>query len=54
MTLLVVLLVVWLVLTILGFVLKGLLWLGIIGIVLFAGTAILGMLRRRGMASPRA
>ena len=47
MTLLVVLLVVWLVLAIVGFALKGLVWLGIIGIVLFVGTAILGLLRRR-------
>jgi hypothetical protein len=47
MTLLVVLLVVWLVLAIVGFAIKGLVWLGIIGIVLFVGTAILSLLRRR-------
>jgi hypothetical protein len=51
MTLLVVLLVVWLILAIVGFALKGLVWLGIIGIVLFVGTAILGFLRRRGVTS---
>lgn len=51
MTLLVVLLVVWLVLAIVGFAIKGLVWLGLIAIILFAGTAILGMLRRRGMTS---
>jgi hypothetical protein len=50
----VVLLVVWLILAIVGFALKGLVWLGVIGIVLFVGTAILGLLRRRGMASRRA
>jgi hypothetical protein len=54
MTLLVVLLVIWLVLAVVGFALKGLVWLGIIGIVLFVGTAILGVIRRRGMTSGRA
>ena len=54
MTLLVVLLVVWLILAVVGFALKGLVWLGIIGIVLFVGTTILGLLRRRGMTSRRA
>jgi hypothetical protein len=49
MTLLVVLLIVWLVLAIVGFAIKGLIWLAIIAIVLFLGTAVLGMLRRRGM-----
>lgn len=51
MTLLVVLLVVWLVLAIVGFVIEGLVWLAIIGIVLFIGTGILGMLRRRAITS---
>ncbi len=46
-TVLVILLVVWLVLAIVGFALKGLLWLGIIGIVLFVGTVIFGILRQR-------
>jgi hypothetical protein len=54
MTLLVVLLVVWLVLAIVGFALKGLVWLGIIGVVLFVGTGIVGLLRRRRMTSGRA
>jgi hypothetical protein len=54
MTLLVVLLVIWLVLAIVGFALKGLVWLGIIGIVLFVGTAILGILRRRAATTRRA
>jgi hypothetical protein len=52
MTLLVVLLVVWLILAIVGFAIKGLVWLAIIGIVLFIGTAILGMIRRRA-AGPK-
>lgn len=40
------LLVVWLVFVILGFVVKGLLWLAIIGIVLFAATAAWGWVKR--------
>jgi hypothetical protein len=40
------LLVLWLILSILGFVIKGLLWLALIGIVLFVITAIVGYLRR--------
>jgi hypothetical protein len=50
MTLLVVLLVVWLVLAILGFVIKGLVWLAIIGIVLFIATAIWGWIRRASLS----
>lgn len=42
----VVLLVLWAILAIVGFALKGLLWLGIIGIVLLLGTIIFGALRR--------
>lgn len=45
--LVVVLLVIWLVLAVLGFVIKGLFWLAIIGIVLFLATAGWGWLRRR-------
>ena len=41
------LLVLWLVLTILGFVLHGLLWLAIIGIVLFVATSVYGWVRRK-------
>ena len=50
MTLLVVLLVVWLVLAVLGFVIKGLFWLAIIGIVLFLATAIWGWFRRSALS----
>lgn len=42
----VVFLVVWVVLAIVGFTFKGLLWLAIIGIVLFVATAIVGFIRR--------
>lgn len=39
-------LVIWLVLVVLGFVIKGLLWLALIGIVLFLVTAIWGAVKR--------
>ncbi|WP_426626358.1 hypothetical protein ACPPVW_04965 [Leifsonia sp. McL0607] len=44
--LIIILLVVWLVLAILGFAVKGLLWLAILGIAFFVITAIVGWLRR--------
>ena len=44
--LLVLLLIVWLVLAILGFVIKGLVWLAVIGIVLFLATAAYGAVKR--------
>ncbi|MDQ1136146.1 fatty acid desaturase [Microbacterium sp. SORGH_AS 1204] len=44
---LVILLVAWAVLTIVGFTFEGLLWLAIIGIVLFIGTLIFGLIRTR-------
>lgn len=47
LTLLVVLLVLWLILTIVGFAIKGLLWLAIVGIVLFVGTVAVGAIQRR-------
>jgi hypothetical protein len=45
-TLLIILLVIWAGISILGFVVEGLFWLAIVGLVLFAGTVIFGMLRR--------
>jgi hypothetical protein len=42
------LLVLWLVLVVVGFVVKALLWLAIIGIVLFLLTAVFGAIRGRG------
>lgn len=45
-TVLLILLVAWVVLSIVGFVFEGLVWLAIIGIVLFVGTLIFGLLRR--------
>ena len=46
LTLVIVLLIIWLVLAILGFVVKGILWLAVIGIVLFVITALWGYIRR--------
>ena len=43
---LIILLVVWLVLSIVGFVFEGLFWLAIVGIVLFVGTLIWGFIRQ--------
>ena len=47
----VLLLVIWLVLAVLGFVIKGLFWLAVIGILLFVATAIVGYIRRGGSRS---
>lgn len=44
-TVLLILLVAWVVLSIVGFVFEGLLWLAFIGIVLFVGTLIFGFIR---------
>lgn len=45
-TVLLILLVLWVVLSIVGFVFEGLLWLAIIGIVLFVGTLLFGLIRQ--------
>jgi hypothetical protein len=47
LVLVIVLLAVWLVVSIIGFALEGLMWLGIVGVVLFAGTAAVGAVRRK-------
>ena len=49
-TLLIILLILWAGVSVLGFVVKGLFWLAIVGIVLFIGTIVFGMLRRGGSA----
>lgn len=46
LTVIVILLVVWAILAVVGFALKGLLWLAIIGIILFIGTLVFGFVRR--------
>lgn len=45
--LIVALLIIWLIVAVLGLVIKGLFWLFVIGAVLFVVTAIFGWLRRR-------
>jgi hypothetical protein len=40
------LLVVWLVLTVIGAIVKGLFWLAVVGLLLFAATAVLGWNKR--------
>ena len=49
LVLLIVLLVLWLILAIVGFAIHGLVWLAIIGIGLFIGTAAIGIVRRRAL-----
>jgi uncharacterized membrane protein YccC len=44
------LLILWVILSVLGFAIKGLLWLAIIGIVLFVITGIVGFIRRNASA----
>ncbi len=41
------LLVLWVILAVLGFAIKGLLWLAVIALVLFVITGIFGFIRRR-------
>jgi hypothetical protein len=49
MGLIVGLLVLWLIVAIIGFTVKSLLWLAVIGIVLFVATGIVGAVRRRAV-----
>jgi len=50
-TVLIILLVAWAVLSIVGFAFQGLLWLAVIGIVLFVGTVAFGVVRQRSRRS---
>ncbi|MDN5931820.1 MAG: LPXTG cell wall anchor domain-containing protein [Pseudonocardia sp.] len=50
MRIVVALLVLWLAFVVVGFVFKTLLWLVVVGLVLFAGTAAYGAIRRRNAA----
>jgi uncharacterized membrane protein (Fun14 family) len=45
--LIIALLVVWVVLAVIGLVVKSLFWLAIVGIILFIATGIFGAMRRR-------
>ncbi|GAA4538699.1 hypothetical protein [Pseudonocardia xishanensis] len=49
MGIIIALLVLWVVLAVVGFVVKSLLWLAIVGIVLFVVTGIVGAVRRRSV-----
>lgn len=46
-TVLWILIVAWVLLAIVGFAIEGLLWLAVVGIVLFIGTIVFGLIRRR-------
>ncbi|GAB4006421.1 hypothetical protein GCM10029992_57020 [Glycomyces albus] len=46
-TVLWILIIAWVVLSIVGIAIEGLLWLAVIGIVLFIGTIVFGLIRRR-------
>ncbi|GAA2136126.1 MULTISPECIES: LPXTG cell wall anchor domain-containing protein [Arthrobacter] len=50
MGLIITLLIIWLLLSILGFAVKGLLWLAIIGLVLLVATAVWGWVKRKAKA----
>ncbi len=50
MGLIITLLIIWLVLSILGFVVKGLLWLAVIGLVLLVATAVWGWVKQKAKA----
>ncbi|HEX9087533.1 hypothetical protein [Arthrobacter sp. TB 26] len=50
MGLIITLLIIWLVLSILGFAVKGLLWLAVIGLVLFVATGVWGWVKRKAKA----
>ena len=45
------LLILWVALSVLGFAVKGLFWLAIIGIVLFVATGVFGLVRRGGRST---
>lgn len=46
-TVIVILLVLWAILAVVGFVFEGLLWLAVVGIILFLGTLTVGIIRQR-------
>jgi hypothetical protein len=47
------LLVIWLVITVVGAVVKGLFWLAVLGLLFFAATAAIGWNKRENKALPR-
>ncbi|WP_285116728.1 hypothetical protein [Leifsonia sp. fls2-241-R2A-40a] len=48
--LVIVLVVLWVILAIVGFAIKGLIWLGVIGIVLVLGTLVIAFVRRSALS----
>lgn len=50
--LVVVLLAIWLIVSIVGFALEGLMWIGVVGIVLFLATGVIGFARRKALHRP--
>ncbi|MFP3786618.1 hypothetical protein, partial [Burkholderia sp. SIMBA_024] len=46
-TVLIILLVAWAIVAVVGFAIEGLLWIAIIGIILFVGTILFGVIRNR-------
>lgn len=53
LTIIGIVLVAWIVVSIVGFLIEGLLWLAIIGIVLFLGTAAYGAITQRSRGQIR-
>jgi hypothetical protein len=49
LVLVIVLLVLWLIVAVVGFAFKGLIWLALVGIILFVGTAAIGFVRRKDL-----
>ncbi|MDQ2788548.1 MAG: hypothetical protein M3Y73_02115 [Actinomycetota bacterium] len=47
------LLVLWVVLVVVGFAIKALLWLAIVGLILFVATAVFGAIRGRSRRAMR-
>lgn len=46
-TVLVILLVAWAIVAVVGFAFEGLIWLAVIGVILFLGTVVFGLIRQR-------
>ncbi len=49
LVLVIVLLVLWLIVAVVGFAFKELIWLALVGIILFVGTAAIGFVRRKAL-----
>ncbi len=49
LVLFIILLAVWVIVSVVGFAVEGLMWIGIIGVVLFVGTAAIGAVRRKAL-----